>query len=105
MSQDDQIRLVAERLDRFEKTVSSKLDVLTDALVKLARTEEKLLAIEKDRANQHERTNRLSQKIDDLHDQVAENSSTVKNINRVFWAIVLAATTSIVGITITTLLV
>lgn len=103
MSQDDQIRLVAERLDRFEKTVSSKLDILTDALVKLARTEEKLISIEKDRANQHERTNRLSQKIDDLSSQVLENSSTVRTINRVFWAVLLALITSGVGITLTTI--
>lgn len=103
MSQDDQIRLVTERLDRFENAVTSKLDVLTDALVKLARTEEKLISIEKDRANQHERTNRLSQKIDDLGSQVLENSSTVRNINRIFWAVLLAVITSGVGITLTTL--
>lgn len=103
MSQDDQIRLVTERLDRFEKTVTSKLDILTDALVKLARTEEKLISIEKDRANQHERTNRLSQKIDDLNSQVLENSSTVRSINRIFWAVLLALITSGVGITLTTI--
>lgn len=88
MDSDEQIKAVNDRLDRFEKVVTGKLDVLTDAMIKLARTEEKIVAMENDRSNTTSRINRLSEKIDQLSRDVDENSRTSKNINKVTWALI-----------------
>lgn len=74
------------RLDRIEQ----KIDKLSEAMISLARAEEKLMAIEIDRHNIIERLNRHSEKIDELNDLVRDNTRTINNINKVFW-LVLAA--------------
>lgn len=74
------------RLDRIEQ----KIDKLSEAMISLARAEEKLMAIEVDRHNMIERLNRHSEKIDELNDLVRDNTRTINNINKVFW-LVLAA--------------
>ena len=52
----------SQRLDRIE----DKIDKLSDAMVSLARAEEKLIAIEKNNHSSLERMNRFSQKLDDI---------------------------------------
>lgn len=75
---------ITDRLDRLEQ----KIDKLADAMVALARTEEKIFALEADRKNMTERVNRHSQKIDELNDQVKENSRVTANIVKLTWIIV-----------------
>ena len=48
----------ANRLDRIE----TKLDQLTDAMVAMARAEEKIVSLQDDYNNQQERLNRFSVK-------------------------------------------
>lgn len=81
---------------RFNK-IEEKLDKLSEAMVSLARTEEKILAMEKDRTNQTERLNRLSQKLDDVNDRVMENSRITANISKVIWLFMSAAIAAVVG--------
>jgi len=76
----------ASRLDRIEE----KIDKLSDAMISLARAEEKLIAIEKNNHANFERMNRFSQKLDHIEKKVEDNAKTVMIINRLFW---LAATT------------
>lgn len=80
------VEAVNERFDRLEK----KIDKLSDAMVSLARTEEKIMAMEADRANLLERVNRHSEKLDQLNDEVKENSRVTSNITKVTWLIVAA---------------
>ena len=49
------------RLDRIEL----KLDKLTEAMVLMARTDEKVTALKDDHDNMYERINRLSMKLDE----------------------------------------
>lgn len=77
---------VNERFDRIE----TKIDKLSDAMISLARTEEKLLQMETDRANTLERLNRHSEKIDELNDEVKENTRISQNITKVTWMVVAA---------------
>lgn len=77
---------LSKRFDRIE----SKIDKLSDAMVSLARTEEKIMAMEADRSNMVERLNRHSEKIDELNDLVKENSRVTKNINKITWLVVSA---------------
>ena len=74
---------LGDRLDRLE----SKIDKLADAMVALARTEEKIFALEADRKNTTERINRHSEKLDQLSDMVKENSRVTANITKLTWII------------------
>lgn len=80
----DDISDLSKRFDRIE----NKIDKLSDAMVSLARTEEKIMSMESDRANTIERLNRHSEKIDELNDLVKENSRITANIVRITWIIV-----------------
>lgn len=86
---------INERFDRIEK----KIDKLSDAMVSLARTEEKIMAMEADRANLLERVNRHSEKLDQLNDEVKENSRVTSNITKITWVVVTALLTGLVKIT------
>ena len=83
----------AARLDRIEE----KIDNLSDAMVSLARAEEKLIAIEKNNHTNFERMNRFSQKLDDIERKVEENAHTVGVINKLFWILIAAAAAGIVS--------
>lgn len=72
-----------ERLDRIEE----KIDKLSDAMVSLARAEEKLIAIEKNNHGHYERMNRFSQKLDEIEKKVDDNARTVAIINKVVYLI------------------
>lgn len=79
----------AKRLDRIE----GKIDKLSDAMISLARAEEKLIAIEKNNHANFDRMNRFSQKLDQIETKVNENAHTVGIINKVAWA----ATSILIG--------
>jgi low affinity Fe/Cu permease len=80
------------RLDRIEE----KIDKLSDAMISLARAEEKLIAIEKNNHSNFERMNRFSQKLDAIEDKVNDNAHTIGIINKMFW-IALAASAAAVA--------
>lgn len=75
------------RLDRIEE----KLDKLGDAMVSIARAEEKLIAMEQKHASQYDRMNRFSEKLDSIEKTVQQNTNTVDLYNKVVGAAVLAA--------------
>ena len=80
----EEITDLSKRFDRIE----TKIDKLSDAMISLARTEEKIMSMESDRANMLERLNRHSEKIDDLNDLVKENSRITANIVKVTWMVI-----------------
>ena len=63
----------AVRLNRIEE----KIDKLADAMISLARAEEKIIALQDDHENMRERMNKLSVKLDEIQRAVDENSRTV----------------------------
>ena len=81
----------ASRLDRIEE----KLDRLTDAMISMARAEEKINALKDDHDKMYERINRLSQKLDAIEKKVDDNARTVSLINKIVFAAVVAALGSI----------
>lgn len=68
-----------QRLDRIEE----KIDKLSDAMISLARAEEKLIAIEKNNHANYDRMNRFSAKLDAIELKVEDNARTVGIINKV----------------------
>lgn len=74
------------RLDKIEE----KIDRLADAMVSIARAEEKLAQMETKQSAHYDRMNRFSQKLDDIEVQVRDNASTVNLINKLFWVAIVA---------------
>ncbi len=83
----------ASRLDRIEE----KIDRLAEAMVSLARAEEKIGSLMHDHEKQYERMNRFSQKLDEIEKKVDDNYRTVRLINKLFMIVTVAATGSIVA--------
>lgn len=79
------------RLDRIE----NKLDQLAEAMIAMARYEEKLSGLKEDHDRAFERMNRLSQKLDEIQAKVDDNAHTVRVINKLFWVAVVAVSGSI----------
>ena len=79
------------RLDRIE----SKLDQLAEAMVAMARAEEKLAGLKEDHERSYERMNRFSQKLDAIEKKVDDNAHTVAIINKLFWVAIVAVSGSI----------
>jgi len=69
------------RLDRIEE----KIDKLSEAMVAMARAEEKLAGLKEDHDRAFERLNRFSQKLDEIENVVNDNARTVQTINKLFW--------------------
>ena len=80
-----------KRLDRIEV----KIDTLTDALVTIARFEEKMDSYAKYRDDSWARMNKFSEKLDCIEKKVDENHHTVQIINKLFWAAIVAAASAI----------
>ena len=80
------------RLERIEK----KIDQLSDAMVTLARAEEKLIGIEKNNQVLYDRMNRHSEKIDQLEAQVDENSNTIAIMTKAIWLLSGTATMALI---------
>jgi len=79
------------RLDRIEE----KLDKLTEAMVAMARAEEKIVNLQGDHEQMHERLNRFSEKLDSIEKKVDDNHRTVCVINKLFWIVLVAVSGSI----------
>ena len=74
------------RLDRIEE----KIDKLADAMISLARAEEKILSLQGDHENMRERLNKLSVKLDEIQKSVDDNARTVSLINKIVYAAMVA---------------
>jgi len=79
-------RIEAESTARFDR-IENKIDKLAEALVALARVEEKMLNLEKNNNNNFDRMNRFSQKLDEIEKKVDDNAHTVGIINKVVYLI------------------
>ena len=77
----------ATRLERIE----NKMDKMEEALVTLARVEEKMENNNKYRDDSWSRMNKFSEKLDAIEKKVDENAHTVQVINKLFWVAIVAA--------------
>lgn len=77
----------ATRLERIE----NKMDKMAEALVTLARVEEKMETYNKYRDDSWARMNKFSEKLDAIEKKVDENAHTVRIINKLFWVAIVAA--------------
>jgi|TARA_R110002167_G_scaffold102863_1_gene266519 hypothetical protein len=81
------------RLDRIE----IKIDQMSDAIISLARAEEKIITITEICKQQGEQLLILINRVDSLDKLVRENAATVNIINKLFWIVIAGAATAITG--------
>ena len=81
------------RLDRIEK----KIDQMAEAIIALARAEEKIITLVEINKQQGIQILGLIQRVDKLDQIVRENAATVSVINKLFWIVIAAAATAITG--------
>ena len=89
----EQRAAAAARLDRIEE----KIDKLSDAIISLARAEEKIATMAEFGKQQGEQILTLINRVDKLDQVVRENAATVNIINKLFWIVIAAAATAITG--------
>ena len=89
----EQRAAAAARLDRIEE----KIDKLSDAIISLARAEEKIATMADFGKQQGEQILTLINRVDKLDQVVRENAATVNIINKLFWIVIAAAATAITG--------
>ena len=75
------------RLDRIEE----KIDRLSEAMIAMARAEEKLIALESKYSAQYDRMNKFSEKLDTVEKAVNDNARVVQTISRLFWVVTTVA--------------
>jgi len=78
-----------QRLDRIEQ----KLDKLADAVVSLARMEERMLTLFKRMDAHDNRLSKTEEEVDDLKSRVGTNGQALRFAERVFWIVVAAGVT------------
>lgn len=76
----------AHRLDRIE----NKIDKLSDAVISLARAEEKLINLEHDRNTMLDKITRIEKKIDNVDLRMTEQETTSRVIIKIFWIVLTA---------------
>jgi hypothetical protein len=79
------------RLARIE----DKMDKMAEALITLARVEEKMEMYNKYRDESWNRMNKFSEKLDRIEAQVQDNAATVGLINKLFWVAIVAVSGAI----------
>ena len=89
----EQRAAAAARLDRIEE----KIDKMSDAIISLARAEEKIATMAEFGKQQGEQILTLINRVDKLDQVVRENAATVNIINKLFWIVIAAAATAITG--------
>ena len=83
----------AARLDRIEQ----KIDQMSEAIISLARAEEKIVTLTEFGKQQGEQILMLINRVDRLEELVRTNAVTVNVINKIFWVVIAAAATGITG--------
>jgi len=79
------------RLERIE----DKMDKMAEAMISLARFEEKMEAYNKYREDSWTRMNKFSEKLDIIEKKCDENANTVGVINKLFWIFTAVAASAV----------
>lgn len=83
----------SDRLDRIE----NKLDKLSEAIVSLARAEEKIQNMEKFLHQQMDMMVEGQKRLEAVEKSARDNATTINVINKLFWIVMAALAASITG--------
>ena len=83
----------AARLDRIEE----KIDRMSEAIIALARAEEKIQSLTTVTAQQAQLIASMDKRLDHVESTVQTNTTVVNIINKIFWIIISAAAVAVSG--------
>ena len=83
----------AARLDRIEE----KIDRMSEAIIALARAEEKIQSLTTVTAQQAQLISSMDKRLDHVESTVQTNTTVVNIINKIFWIIISAAAVAVSG--------
>lgn len=83
----------AARMERIEQ----KIDQMSDAIIALARAEEKITTLTSFGKQQAEQTLTLINRVDRIENLVVQNATTVNIINKIFWVVITAMVAGVTG--------
>ena len=81
------------RLGRIE----AKIDKLAEAIISLARAEEKIMQLEEDKKFLMGKMVRLEERMEKTERVLDENSMTISAINRIFWIALSGTIATLIG--------
>ena len=81
------------RLGRIE----AKIDKIAEAIISLARAEEKLMQLEEDKKFLMGKMVRLEERMEKTERVLDENSMTISAINRIFWIALSGTIATLIG--------
>lgn len=87
---DKQFDSITQRMDRME----SKLDKITDALIQLARTEERMIKLEEERKSIRKQVDIQHEQIIEIQKNVLNNSRLGDTFYKVIWIVIAALCTA-----------
>lgn len=82
-----------QRLDRIE----TKIDKLAEAIVSIARAEEKLVSLENDKKFLMERMIKMEERVVSIEKKTDENTSAISIIQRITWIAISTAVAASAG--------
>lgn len=85
--------IVDQRLDRIE----AKIDKLAEAIVSIARAEEKLVSLENDKKFLMERMIKMEERVNLVEKKTDDNSSAISIIQRITWIAISTAVAAAAG--------
>lgn len=85
--------VVDQRLDRIE----AKIDKLAEAIVSIARAEEKLVSLENDKKFLMERMIKMEEKVTVIERKTDDNTSAISIIQRITWIAISTAVAAAAG--------
>lgn len=85
--------VVDQRLDRIE----SKIDKLAEAIVSIARAEEKLVSLENDKKFLMEKMIKMEERVINVEKKTDENASAISIIQRITWIAISTAVAAAAG--------
>jgi hypothetical protein len=83
----------ASRLDRIEE----KIDKLSEAMIALARAEEKLINVERAGVDLAVKQVELDHRLDKLERCAVEQQQTISNFTKLFWIVIIAVVGTLVS--------
>ena len=81
------------RLGRIE----AKIDKLAEAIISLARADEKLIQLEEDKKFLMGKMIKLEERMEKTERVLSENSTTISAINRIFWIALSGTIATLIG--------
>ena len=98
-NQNGQSSVAQQRTESYERInrIEEKLDKLAEAVVALARAEEKIQTLTSFSKQQSEMIIGLGERLTKVEELVHANASTVNIINKIFWIIISAAAVAVTG--------